>query len=109
MVKERVPTSPNSPARVQLRQFGGVQAELGDAALVIDRHCGLPGDGALEVDRQHRLGSLSLRRRHFLQIGVRFRINRVNKTTLLRPGHQGSIGVLYDSGSLVIGLLRCRL
>lgn len=26
--------------RVQLRQFGGVQAQIGDAALVIDRHRG---------------------------------------------------------------------
>lgn len=35
--------------RVQLRQRAGVQAQLGDAALVIDRHRGLVGDGALDV------------------------------------------------------------
>ncbi len=35
--------------RVELRQLGGVQAELGNAALVIDRHRGLVGDGALDV------------------------------------------------------------
>ena len=35
--------------RVQLRQFGGVQAQLGNAALVIDRHRGFVGDGALDV------------------------------------------------------------
>ena len=35
--------------RVQLLQFGGVQAQFGNAALVIDRHRGLVGDGALDV------------------------------------------------------------
>jgi hypothetical protein len=35
--------------RVQLRQLAGIQAQLGDAALVIDRHRGLVGDGALDV------------------------------------------------------------
>ena len=35
--------------RVELRQLGGVQAELGNAALLIDRHRGLVGDGALDV------------------------------------------------------------
>ncbi len=34
--------------RVELRQLGGVQAELGNPALVIDRHRGLVGDGALD-------------------------------------------------------------
>ena len=34
---------------VDLRQLGGVQAQLGDAALVVDRHRGLVGDGALDV------------------------------------------------------------
>ena len=35
--------------RVQLRQLGGVQAELGNPALVLARHRGLVGDGALDV------------------------------------------------------------
>ena len=35
--------------RVKLRQFGGVQAELGNAALVLDRHRGLVGNGALNI------------------------------------------------------------
>ena len=35
--------------RIDLRQLGCVQAELGNAALVIDRHCGLVGDGSLDV------------------------------------------------------------
>lgn len=35
--------------RVQLRQLAGVQAQLGDAALVIDRHRGIVGDGALDA------------------------------------------------------------
>ena len=30
-------------------QLGGVQAELGNAALVVDRDRGLVGDGALDV------------------------------------------------------------
>ena len=35
--------------RIQLRQLGGVQAEFGNPALVVDRHRGLVGDGALDV------------------------------------------------------------
>ena len=35
--------------RVELRQLTGVQAQLGDAALVIDRHRGLVRHGALDV------------------------------------------------------------
>ena len=35
--------------RIELRQLGGVQGELGNAALVIDRHRGLVGDSALDV------------------------------------------------------------
>ena len=35
--------------RVELRQFRSVQSELGNAALLIDRHGGLVGDGALDV------------------------------------------------------------
>src|SRR5690606_31442713 len=35
--------------RVERRQLSGVQAELGDTALVVDRHRGLVGDGALDV------------------------------------------------------------
>lgn len=35
--------------RVKLRQFGGVQAELENTALVIDQHRGLVGDRALDV------------------------------------------------------------
>ena len=34
---------------VDLRQLACVQPELGDAALVVDRHRGLVGDGALDV------------------------------------------------------------
>ena len=35
--------------RVELRQFRSVQSELGNPALLIDRHRGLVGDGALDV------------------------------------------------------------
>lgn len=35
--------------RVELRQLAGIQAQLGNAALVIDRHRGLVRDGALDV------------------------------------------------------------
>ncbi len=34
---------------VELRQLGGVEGQLGDAALVVDRHRGLVGDGPLDV------------------------------------------------------------
>ena len=34
--------------RVQLRQLGGIQGQLGDATIVIDRHRGVVGDGALD-------------------------------------------------------------
>jgi hypothetical protein len=45
--------------RVQLRQLAGVQAQLGDSALVIDRHRGLVGDGAaIQSTLQSRLAGL---------------------------------------------------